>query len=639
MTSLNDLTIPGPASEPVDLRSTSFTATAPYAPAIELSLISPEQGQSREQSRERARQLADEELENSITPQNLELLRACNRADPDSVKGWLNLGADPNARSLAGASDLTRRELACSALAIAATPRDGEAGDSAECVAILLAAGADPRPIPGLADPLSTALNELIMGRYSSPPGHTKRDGDAAALAIIEALARRSDLDPGTPLASVVFAKAFEAGSPCAMRAAVDLGFDINQRDGEGFTALERSIHSKRLNLTFDLLSLGANPNLPNAQGARPAMIAAQKADTEALDLLADHGADFNARCAQGGLAADYARAAGKLKLGRKLDNAAARCNPQTSSLFGVERLPFYASPASMAWTTLSGEDSLRRAPILPTNARDPDALLLQACFEGDAELTRSLLKQGASPFATDALNGHPLLFAIISGSAECVDALVEAGAPLSGPRSFYDELYQTPALNDWLFIAEPLSLALRLDNLPLAKRLLALRPELVQPSDGHRSHPIGSVKSIEAFETLLSAGSPPAAALKHAMRALAGNPKDELQLEILNRSLALCLKSSPLSSLDLRMDDIADLAKAGFEPLAFEMLEKLYQENVDFTAPASKYDSPLYEQALRQGWESGGRWMQEVRASRSSRDELESFLAPTAPRPQRRGL
>ncbi|GAB4818430.1 hypothetical protein N2152v2_005476 [Parachlorella kessleri] len=55
---------------------------------------------------------------------------------------------------------------------------------------------------------------------------------------------------------------------------------------------------------------------------------------------------------------------------------------------------------------------------------------LMEACREGQAELARRLLDQGAEPGFQDAEGVTPLMLAAESGNAALVSALLEAGAP-----------------------------------------------------------------------------------------------------------------------------------------------------------------------------------------------------------------
>ena len=73
----------------------------------------------------------------------------------------------------------------------------------------------------------------------------------------------------------------------------LSLGADINQRSWLGLTALATATQKEdRLATAVSLLEAGADPNLPDNNGAPPIQKAAQVDNVSVLRLLLEHGCD-----------------------------------------------------------------------------------------------------------------------------------------------------------------------------------------------------------------------------------------------------------------------------------------------------------------------------------------------------------
>ena len=73
----------------------------------------------------------------------------------------------------------------------------------------------------------------------------------------------------------------------------LSLGADINQRSWLGLTALATATQKEdRLAVAVSLLEAGADPNLPDNNGAPPIQKAAQVDNVSVLRLLLEHGCD-----------------------------------------------------------------------------------------------------------------------------------------------------------------------------------------------------------------------------------------------------------------------------------------------------------------------------------------------------------
>lgn len=192
---------------------------------------------------------------------------------------------------------------------------------------------------------------------------------------------------------------------------------------------MERLLSSARINARCDL------PGEHTLYDVTPLMVAAQSTEGANVDTLAwllAHGADLHARSSNGGTAAWYCAGGG----------GHSRFPLESARSDYAERLRFLLDAG------LSPEEYVANGT----------SLLTQACAAGDPERVRLLLERGLSPHPSEQSlqelgiafpneaetslaappfpNGFysfqiPLFCAAGSGSAECVDLLLQAGADL----------------------------------------------------------------------------------------------------------------------------------------------------------------------------------------------------------------
>jgi ankyrin repeat protein len=87
---------------------------------------------------------------------------------------------------------------------------------------------------------------------------------------------------------------AAEAGDLNLVREILRCGSGINDRDGEGSTALLLAAYRGRVPVVSFLLEGGADVNAPNNRGYTPLMAAAREGRRDTVDLLIDSGAEVN---------------------------------------------------------------------------------------------------------------------------------------------------------------------------------------------------------------------------------------------------------------------------------------------------------------------------------------------------------
>ncbi len=227
------------------------------------------------------------------------LQQAVERGDAVGVRRALQAGADPNATrksaqpSLAGRLLGARRASAMPLLVVAA-----EAGAD-QVVRALMEGGADPNA-RGPGD--RTALMRALLA------GHT-----TTAQVLLDHGANISAADEAGRTALILCLQS-DQGIPAA-KLLLAHGADVTHRAKDGDSALREALIGNRRDIAIVLLKRGADANLrgvdaagsftingitwPNA-GGTALMWASRNSLLDLMKALLDHGADVNARDAQG---------------------------------------------------------------------------------------------------------------------------------------------------------------------------------------------------------------------------------------------------------------------------------------------------------------------------------------------------
>src|SRR5947209_8022725 len=93
---------------------------------------------------------------------------------------------------------------------------------------------------------------------------------------------------------------AVRAGDPAEVMALLAAGADLDEKDGDGWTALMLVTVKGHLDVARELLNAGADLHAKNGKGWAALRLAVSMDDAEALRLLLEAGADVNSRDAVG---------------------------------------------------------------------------------------------------------------------------------------------------------------------------------------------------------------------------------------------------------------------------------------------------------------------------------------------------
>ena len=128
------------------------------------------------------------------------------------------------------------------------------------------------------------------------------------------------DASQGAPAASVprrgavrphTLHRTAQAGDVDGLKAALEAGADVNERDARGWTALMHAVNKGYTLLVEPLLNAKADPDVRAADGATALFIAAVHGQPEIISLLMQAGADPSVRGPKGKTAVDVALISG----------------------------------------------------------------------------------------------------------------------------------------------------------------------------------------------------------------------------------------------------------------------------------------------------------------------------------------
>ncbi|KAJ7549694.1 hypothetical protein O6H91_07G063000 [Diphasiastrum complanatum] len=190
-------------------------------------------------------------------------------------------------------------------------------------------------------------------------------------------------------------------------------GADIEAKSPAGCTALHFAVDNKNLELVQILLNHGADVNAFLENGRTPLYLAAANCDTDCVRLLMDRGAKLEAKGSNGSTALHKAAARGdtvlvKLLLSRGAEKKALTCDGKTP----------YDLAAEAGHRRLY--DMLKLGDKLRLGSR-----------QGDLEMVRQCVDQGASVDGQDQYGWSAMHYAAFKGHTDIVQYLIEKGADM----------------------------------------------------------------------------------------------------------------------------------------------------------------------------------------------------------------
>jgi ankyrin repeat protein len=284
----------------------------------------------------------------------------------------------------------------------------------AECVSVLLAAGADPNTL----DEKSGAPPLLMAAQQ----GHA-----ACVDRLLEAGADPNAINRKNGVFPILLA-ALGGHADCVSKL-LEAGADPNAiRKKNGAFPLLVAAEQGHAACVDELLEAGADPNaIRKRNGAFPLLIAAKNGHVDCVASLLDGGADPNA----------LHKKEGVFPLLIAAKNGHAAC---VASIIDAGADPNAIHEKSGVFPLLiaAQEGYVDCVGVLLGAGADANAVheqdgafpLLQATQEGHVDCVACLLDAGVDPNAINKMNGvFPLLKAAKNGHAECVSKLLAAGA------------------------------------------------------------------------------------------------------------------------------------------------------------------------------------------------------------------
>lgn len=259
---------------------------------------------------------------------------------------------------------------------------------------------------------MSVPMPEQVQG---SPLAEAARHGDRQAVRAL--LQQGLDVNgwstDGTP--ALHFAVRVDDHELTTLL--LNAGADVNAMNRYGQTPLHIAVQEHHVDMARRLLEQGANMETVDASGEPPLLIATRLRDSAMVELLLTEGARVDARDARyGQTALMLAVREGNVALVQRLLTAGADVNAQ--SLAGEEHRRVLPSEVPVGTSQGVGinrsglPDRGMRYPI--TGMKTP---LLFATREGNFELVKLLIAQGADIETADANGITPLINAILNYS------------------------------------------------------------------------------------------------------------------------------------------------------------------------------------------------------------------------------
>jgi ankyrin repeat protein len=263
--------------------------------------------------------------------------------------------------------------------------------------------------------------------------------------------------------------EAVKKGDLATARALVSRGVDVNERAGDGATALQWAAYNENQEAIDLLLRAHAAVNAANDLGVTPLWVAASNASAAIVARLLQAGANPNLGPATGGTplmlvsrSGDAASATLLLKYGADV-NAKEDANGQTALMWAVSghRTEVVDVLLEAGADVHARSKSSRRVVLLccPTWSGDPEGTveldqggltpLLFSALDGDVASATRLLSAGANVNETAAVGATALVMAAHRGHGALVLLLLEKGADPNAAGAGYTALHSAVLRGD----------------------------------------------------------------------------------------------------------------------------------------------------------------------------------------------
>ena len=323
------------------------------------------------------------------------------------------------------------------------------------------------------------------------------------AQSIVRAAVFAIGLCGGSSVYAAALLDAAEAGLTAAAVTEIEAGADVNQRGGDGSTAVMWAAYNGDIELVRALIDAGADVNASNEFGTSAITEAAILGSAPVIAALLDAGADPDTRNPDGETPLMAVARTGNLEAAQLLLDAGADVN--ATELWGEQSAVMWAAaqsqPAMIGLLADHGADLDARGTIrqwarkIITEPRPKDmnkggfTPLLYAAREGCIECARVLIENGADPDLADPERVTPLVMSILNMHFDFAAFMIESGANV----------------DKWdLFGRSPLYMAADTSTLPV----MGNGAMVVLPSDDQHS-------ALDVARLLLEAGADPNLRLK----------------------------------------------------------------------------------------------------------------------------
>jgi ankyrin repeat protein len=199
---------------------------------------------------------------------------------------------------------------------------------------------------------------------------------------------------------------------------------DVNERQGDGASALHWAVHWDDARMVDRLIRAGADVNAANVYGVTPLWLACMNANAQTAERLLDAGANANAALRAGETVLMRAARTGNPRIARALLAHGANVNARES----------VQQQTALMWAVAQGHGEVTR--ILLESGADPRARstsgfspLLFAARSGDIASARVLLDAGVDVNEGAPDGASPLLIAVASAQEDVARLLLERGA------------------------------------------------------------------------------------------------------------------------------------------------------------------------------------------------------------------